>query len=94
MRLKVTLLSDGSCVQLEKMAIRDGTMRRIRFASMFALIEHPRVGPILFDTGYTRRFFEETKRFPAKLYGLITPTRLANEDDAVNQLRASGGDAR
>jgi glyoxylase-like metal-dependent hydrolase (beta-lactamase superfamily II) len=53
---------------------------------MFALIEHPHFGPMLFDTGYSYRFFEETKNFPNRLYRWMTPVTLREEDLAVNQL--------
>jgi glyoxylase-like metal-dependent hydrolase (beta-lactamase superfamily II) len=55
---------------------------------MFALLEHPRFGPMLFDTGYSYRFFQETKTFPNRLYRWLTPVTLREEDLAVNQLSA------
>ena len=90
MQLELTLMSDGWCEQLEHIACRGGKFRRIRFASMFALIQHPQFGPILFDTGYTKRFFSETQCFPEKLYRLITPVQLREVGDIATQLRARG----
>ena len=90
MQLELTLMSDGYCEQLEHIACRGGKFRRIRFASMFALIQHPQFGPIIFDTGYTQRFFTETKCFPAKFYRLLTPVQLGNAGDVATQLRARG----
>ncbi len=88
MRLELTLMSDGYCEQLEHIACRGGKFQRIRFASMFALMQHPQFGPILFDTGYTQRFFTETKSFPAKFYHLVTPVQLSKQGDVAAQLRA------
>ncbi len=86
--VKLTLMTDGYCEQLERIAIQGGRFVRIRFASMFALIEHPRVGPILFDTGYTKRFFDETARWPAMLYRMVTPVHLQEGADVASQLKS------
>jgi glyoxylase-like metal-dependent hydrolase (beta-lactamase superfamily II) len=83
-------MSDGWCEQLEHLACRGGKFRRLRFASLFALIQHPQRGAILFDTGYTRRFFSETQRFPEKLYRLATPVFLNADGDVAVQLRRRG----
>jgi glyoxylase-like metal-dependent hydrolase (beta-lactamase superfamily II) len=57
---------------------------------MFALIEHTRFGAMLFDTGYSNRFFNETRRFPNRLYRMMTPVTLHEEQLAVNQLARRG----
>ena len=90
MKLKLTLMSDGWCEQLESIACRGGKFRHIHFASMFALIQHPRFGAILFDTGYTARFFNETRHFPEKFYRLMTPVQLNESGDVIAQLRTHG----
>ncbi|CAM3627953.1 hypothetical protein BRIN106911_22515 [Brevibacillus invocatus] len=59
-KVKVTLFEAGSCTQSESMTIRGGERRSIRIPALFACIEHPRLGPILFDTGYSQRFFTDT----------------------------------
>ena len=53
---------------------------------MFALFRHPKFGAMLFDTGYSYRFFDETKKFPKRLYRWMTPVTLHEEDLIVNQL--------
>ncbi len=90
MRLELTLMSDGWCEQLQHIACRGGKFRRIRFASMFALVQHPQLGSIIFDTGYTARFFGETQHLPAKFYRLVTPVQLNDAGDVAAQLRARG----
>lgn len=57
---------------------------------MFALIIHPERGPMLFDTGYSERFFHETKRFPQSIYRRITPVHFSEADAAVHQLQQYG----
>jgi glyoxylase-like metal-dependent hydrolase (beta-lactamase superfamily II) len=55
---------------------------------MFALLRHPRFGAMLFDTGYSYLFFEETRKFPNRFYRWLTPVTLHEEDLIANQLAA------
>ncbi|MEW6405830.1 MAG: MBL fold metallo-hydrolase, partial [Chloroflexota bacterium] len=82
----VHILHAGYCTAPEHIAIQGGAWRHIPFPAMFALIEHPRFGPMLFDTGYSYRFFKETRAFPNRLYRWMTPVTLREEDLAINQL--------
>ena len=86
--LKVSIFAAGYCSCPEHIAIQGGRRRNIRFPAMFALFEHPRFGAMLFDTGYSRRFFDETRRLPSRLYRLLTPVTLRERELAVNQLSA------
>jgi glyoxylase-like metal-dependent hydrolase (beta-lactamase superfamily II) len=84
--VKVSIFTAGFCTCPEHIAIQGGRWRNIRFPAMFALIEHPRFGAMLFDTGYSYRFFDETCHFPNRLYRMMTPVTLREEQLAVNQL--------
>lgn len=86
--MKINILHAGYCTAPEHIAIQGGRWRSIHFPAMFALLEHPRFGQMLFDTGYSYRFFEQTKTFPNRLYRLMTPVTLREEDLVVNQLAA------
>jgi glyoxylase-like metal-dependent hydrolase (beta-lactamase superfamily II) len=86
--VKVSIFTAGFCTCPEQIAIQGGRWREIRFPAMFALLEHPRLGAMLFDTGYSQRFFDETSRFPNRLYRMLTPVTLREEQVAVNQLAA------
>lgn len=88
--VKLTLLATGYCTQSEHMLFRDGQRKTVQFPALIALMEHPTAGPILFDTGYSERFFTETQRFPASLYRRLTPVYLRPEETAVRQLAARG----
>jgi len=88
--IELTLFATGYCTHSERLTIRGGTTRSVKFPAGFALIRHPEFGPILFDTGYSERFFAETKRFPASLYARLTPVFFAPEQSASNQLRGLG----
>lgn len=84
--MKIKILHAGYCTCPEHLAIQGGRWRGIRFPAMFALFEHPRFGAMLFDTGYSYRFFDETRGFPFRFYRWLTPVTLSEEDLAVNQL--------
>jgi glyoxylase-like metal-dependent hydrolase (beta-lactamase superfamily II) len=86
--VKVSIFTAGYCSCPEHIAIQGGRWRNILFPAMFALLEHPRFGAMLFDTGYSQRFFDETRRFPNLLYRMLTPVTLREEQLAVNQLAA------
>jgi glyoxylase-like metal-dependent hydrolase (beta-lactamase superfamily II) len=86
--VKVSIFTAGFCTCPEQIAIQGGRWRNIRFPAMFALFEHPQFGAMLFDTGYSYRFFKETCHFPNRLYRLMTPVTLREEQLAVNQLAA------
>ena len=88
--IKLTLLAAGYCTQSEHMLFQDGARKTVQFPAIFALLEHPTQGPLLFDTGYSERFFAETQRFPASLYRQLTPVYLRPEETAVHQLAARG----
>jgi len=88
--LKLTLLEAGYCTHPEFVTLRGGQRRHVRFPTLFALLDHPRLGPVLFDTGYTPRFFSETARWPYSLYAKITPVYLDKAETALNQLQARG----
>ena len=84
--MKINILNAGYCTAPEHIAIHGGRWRTIHFPAMFALFRHPKFGAMLFDTGYSYRFFDETKKFPKRLYRWMTPVTLHEEDLVVNQL--------
>jgi glyoxylase-like metal-dependent hydrolase (beta-lactamase superfamily II) len=88
--VELRLIAAGYCRHPEALTMRGGTVRPVPFPAGFALIRHPLHGYILFDTGYSARFFEETKRFPAALYRIVTPVTFRSEDSAIHQLLRRG----
>jgi len=87
----ITFLEAGFTEQFEKIVNPvTGRWRKIRFPSTVALIEHPREGYLLFDSGYSGRFEEVTRRFPEKLYAWVTPVTVSPETSAVGRLKALG----
>lgn len=94
MTIDVTMLRGGHCTNIEKIAIKDGALKGVKFPALFALLKHPKHGPMLFDTGYSKRFFVETKPFPFRLYALLTPVSFQEKDGALYQLRERGIEAK
>ncbi|GAB1540485.1 MBL fold metallo-hydrolase [Scytonema sp. NUACC21] len=90
MSIKVKFFQAGYCIHPEAIVIRGGRWKTANFPSIFALISHPKLGAILFDTGYSNRFFQETRSFPFNLYALTTPVYLQPEDSAVHQVTKYG----
>lgn len=80
----------GYCVAQERHALRTGRKVPIRFHALFGVIRHPEHGLILFDTGYTPRFFDATRRLPGRIYALLTPVSLAPHETAAETLRGAG----
>ncbi|GIP35764.1 MBL fold metallo-hydrolase [Paenibacillus sp. J2TS4] len=92
--VRYRLFAAGYCTHSEYLTLRGGTRRTIGFPAVFACVEHPVLGPILYDTGYSSRFFTETVQFPYSLYRRMTPVFFREEESAVNQLQREGIDAR
>jgi glyoxylase-like metal-dependent hydrolase (beta-lactamase superfamily II) len=85
-------LSTGYCTALERVAKKGGRFKHIQFPAMVGLLEHSQLGWILFDTGYSERFFTATQRFPGRIYRYATPVFTEPEQSIVAQLKARGID--
>jgi glyoxylase-like metal-dependent hydrolase (beta-lactamase superfamily II) len=88
--IDLQILAAGSCRHPEWVTIQGGGLRPIQIPTLFALLRHPSLGPILYDTGYAPRFLAETRRPPALLYRWITPVRIDEVQTAASQLRRLG----
>lgn len=88
--LKLYLNYAGLCYARKKYALRGAENKDIKFHALFGLIQHPEQGWILFDTGYTERFFDATKSFPNKIYALATKVVVHKEEEVQAQLKKFG----
>jgi len=88
--LHTTLMRVGTCRHCERVARSGGSWRRVAFPSMCALIVHPTIGPILYDTGYAAHFLTATAAFPERLYRWITPMQLPAHETLAAQLARQG----
>jgi glyoxylase-like metal-dependent hydrolase (beta-lactamase superfamily II) len=73
------LLDTGHCLARESMLMCGGAQQKIACHSLVALIQHPRHGWGLWDTGYAPRIEYETARWPFRLYRYATPLHLHPE---------------
>lgn len=87
---QLTLLSAGHTTAPEAIILRGGRWRKIKIPALFALIEHPRLGSIVVDTGYSSRFFEVTARWPYRFYRWLTPVFVRDDETAAAQLTRRG----
>ena len=88
--VKLTLFQAGYCTAPEHLLQRGGRRADVKLPALFALIEHPQAGYVLFDTGYSRRFYTETAGGLNRLYGKMTPVTVHEADEARTQLAARG----
>ncbi len=92
MKVGLKIFCAGYCTQLESMVIQGGRYKNVDIPALFALIEHPTKGHILFDTGYSTHFYEATKKFPYSLHVRLIPVFCKSEDGPAQQLQAEGID--
>ena len=83
---KLTVMNAGFCTIKKPHLIKGANPSNISVPALFFLIHHPVQGNILFDTGYSTRYFEATKKFPFSLMNRVTPVQITEEENAVNQL--------
>ncbi|HVF59212.1 MAG TPA: MBL fold metallo-hydrolase [Thermoanaerobaculia bacterium] len=92
MHLRLELITAGSCTHPAWVVTGRPSLAILRFPSLVGVIRHPVRGLILFDAGYSPRFFSETRRFPEALYRHLTPVTCGEEDTVAAQLRRAGKD--
>jgi len=84
--MKFDLLKVGHCNHPECVAMRGGRKSSIEFPALVGLMEHPQHGLMLYDTGYSKHFWEATRSFPECLYRMVTPPMLPPEEELLSQL--------
>ena len=89
-KVELTLSYAGFCYAKEKHSIRGGDNFLIKFQALFGVILHPTMGWILYDTGYTTRFYDATENYPNKIYANATKVEVTEVDEVKNQLKKMG----
>ncbi|MES1243678.1 MAG: MBL fold metallo-hydrolase [Acidobacteriota bacterium] len=92
MDLRLDLIAAGSCTHPAWVVTGRPSLEILRFPSLVGVVRHPSRGLVLFDAGYSPRFFHETRRFPESLYRRVTPVTCGGEDTAAAWLSAAGMD--
>lgn len=88
--IALSILQSGAARTREKLFLPGGTWRQIAVPALFGILDHPVQGPIVFDTGYSHRFFEGTRGLPFRVMRWITPAVIPPYEEAVRQVRAHG----
>ena len=74
--IEYQLFEAGYCRHCERMTLKKGRWKQREYPAICALIKHPEQGYILFDTGYSNRFYTLTQKFPYSIYRRLTPVEL------------------
>lgn len=90
MILDYKLIAVGHCKHPEFVTIKGGKWCAKKYPALCALIKHLQYGYILYDTGYSERFFDETRKWPFSLYKKFTPVTIEKEDKIESQLDKIG----
>ena len=83
---KLTIMNAGFCTTKRSHLIKGANSLDISVPALLFLINHPIQGNILFDTGYSTRYFEATKKLPFSLMNKVTPVQITEKENAINQL--------
>lgn len=89
-RIHIEFFSSGYCTASSRHVFPDEHSSMMTFPAFWAYIEHPVLGKILFDTGYSTRFYDATRCLPNRIYRWITPVYHNNEESCINQLSIRG----
>jgi glyoxylase-like metal-dependent hydrolase (beta-lactamase superfamily II) len=85
-----SLFASGYCTANAKIVDPTSELKPSRFYAVWALLQHPSLGYILFDCGYNELFNKETRRFPEILYRWSTPISF-NEQETAKHILAKKG---
>lgn len=88
--LEWRLYEAGYCTHPERATKAGGSLRACEFPALVSVLRHPEHGIVLFDTGYSRHFFQATERLPERLYRMVTPVRLHDSAALSLQLERDG----
>ena len=89
-KLKVKVFNTAWVRTRKSMLLAGAKFEPFAVATLFAVIEHPQQGIILFDTGHHTQFYKATSNFPYRIHRILTPCDLKEENNAGNQLLKIG----
>ncbi len=84
----VTLYACGTCKNNVASVFKGEKKREVVFPALVAKFEHIDYGAVLFDTGYSKRIFENG--IVSKLYNLLNPTAVTEEETISYKMKAEG----
>lgn len=84
-KLRKTYCS-GYCLGIGAIAQKNARWRKMQFFARCFLLEHPRHGLILIDTGYGMAYFDAIKKGWGRLYNKLLPVFFQKEEGVAHQL--------
>lgn len=93
--IKAKVYITGSCKSYKNIALSSEKLQKTNFLALsvyFEVLFRGKILNVLFDSGYSKHFFNATAKFPNKLYALITPVKLKKslkellEIDGINKI--------
>ncbi|TEW51498.1 MBL fold metallo-hydrolase [Psychromonas algicola] len=85
--IKIRLFKAGFCTHPGFIVLPGSGIKPKKFPAGIALIEHPKAGYVLFDTGYHPDFHKSTRSFPERFYAMVTPCHLDHGENIAEQLQ-------
>ncbi len=88
--VNVRFFTTGYTLQPFHFIERGAERQKVAVHASFAVIEHPRFGLTLFDTGYSPHFHEASRRWPYRAYAKMTPV-VTNQDSQCKSVLEKAG---
>ena len=82
---KISLFECGYCVNNMKLIVKNHKKEIVKFPALCVLLEHNEYGNILFDTGYSKKVYENG--VISKIYNLCNKTYFKDEDLILNKIQ-------
>jgi len=90
LQVELKVFNSGWVPARKGLVLAGGGWAKLRMPALFAMVQHPKRGVILYDTGYSTRFYEATRKLPYRVIRTITPAELTEEGNADRQLERTG----
>lgn len=88
--LDLKFFAAGCCYQDERIVLPGSPKRRIRFPALVVRMRHPRLGVILYDTGYAPRVLDHCRSLPERILPWVTEIHV-DESQTAKALLAEEG---
>ena len=90
MNTSVEFFASGYCVAHSRLVNPKRGRGKTKFYAVWALLQIPEIGYVLFDTGYSPAFYQATRPFPQRFYRWATPVTIDEASTARAILEAKG----
>ncbi len=88
--LGIEFFASGFCIAHANIVNPRLGKGKTNFYAVWALLQIPEIGYVLFDTGYNEQFEQATHLFPDRLYRWMTPVSVKEKNTAKSILESKG----